>query len=363
MIAHGGDVWQVSQELGINASEILDFSANINPRGLPHPARERLTRDASDARLLSFYPDPSARRLRAALSEKLGVTANAIVVGPGAESLLAPILRSMQPGRALIPIPAFSEYRRVCEQQQVEFAVFPLLREELFQTPVDRFTGCIELERPGIVVLNNPHNPSGAILNAKEVHIVLDAAHAAGATLLLDEAFVDYVPHASLVREAAERPGLVVIRSLTKFYGCPSLRVGYAIAHPNRAIAIQSLLPTWPVTQLALDALAEAVGDLQYGEESIRENADERERLADGLKGIGLFVFPSAANFLLLELPVEMRSASDLRNRLITKHRILIRNCDSYERLEPGRYIRVAVRSAEDNRRLIRALAEETALD
>jgi threonine-phosphate decarboxylase len=112
-----------------------------------------------------------------------------------------------------------------------------------------------------------------------------------------------------------------------------------------------------------LDALAEAVGDSQYAEESIRENAAGRERLADGLKGIGLFVFPSAANFLLLELPAKMPSASDLRNRLIAKHRILIRNCDSYEGLTAGRYIRVAVRSAEENCRLIRALAEETALN
>lgn len=363
MIAHGGDVWQVSEELSITASEILDFSANVNPRGLPPRARERLARDVSDARLLSFYPDPSARRLRAALSEKLGVAADAIVVGPGAEALLAPILRCVQPRRALSPVPAFSEYRKVCEQQQIELAPFPLLRQELLQVPVDRITSWIKLERPGVVVLNNPHNPSGAILTAMEVCRILDAARAAGAPLLLDEAFIDYVPHESLAHEAAGRLGLIVIRSLTKFYGCPGLRVGYAVAHPDTAAAIQSRLPTWPVTQLASDALTEAIGDCQYAEESIRENATERACLADGLKNIGVFVFPSAANFLLLELRAEMPSASDLRNRLIKKHRILIRNCDSYEGLAIGRYIRVAVRSAKENRRLILALAEETALD
>ena len=106
MIAHGGDVWRVSAELGVDPSEILDFSANINPRGLPLRARERLARDASDARLLSFYPDPSARSLRNALGERLGVARDAIAVGPGAESLLAPILRYVRPRRALIPVPA-----------------------------------------------------------------------------------------------------------------------------------------------------------------------------------------------------------------------------------------------------------------
>ena len=359
MTVHGGDVWQVGEELGIAASEILDFSANINPRGLPPRARERLERDASNSRLLSLYPDPSARRLREALSQQLAVTAEAIVIGPGAESLLAPILRYLQPTRALVPVPAFGEYRRVCEQEQIEFSPFPLERSELFRMPVERFCQSIESESPGAVLLNNPHNPSGAALGAHEVRRVGDIASTFLATLLLDEAFIDYVPDASLVREAASQPHLVVLRSLTKFYGCPALRVGYAVAHPDTIQAIRSLLPTWPVTQLASDTLAEAVADREYAEASIHENAVERERLADSLSGLGLAVLPSAANYLLLELRADMPTASELRSRLIAKHRILIRNCDSYEGLALGRYVRVAVRSAEENCRLIQSLAQE----
>jgi threonine-phosphate decarboxylase len=356
---HGGDVWQVSEELGFPASELLDFSANINPRGLPPRARERLQRGASDVRLLSFYPDPSARRLREALSQQLAVPADAIVVGPGAESLLAPILRYLQPQRALIPVPAFSEYRRVCDQLQIEHCPFPLSRTELFRTPIERLCQSIESESPGVVLLNNPHNPSGAKLDAHEVRCVGDVAIAFLATLLLDEAFIDYVPNASLVREAANQAHLVVLRSLTKFYGCPALRVGYAVAHPDTIRNIRSMLPTWPVTQLAIDALAEAITDREYADASLHENAVERERLADSLRGLNLVVFPSAANFLLVELRADMPSASDLRSRLIAKHRILIRNCDSYEGLAEGRYVRVAVRTAEENCRLIQALDQE----
>jgi threonine-phosphate decarboxylase len=362
MIVHGGDVWQVAEELGIPAWELLDFSANINPRGLPPRALERLARDASDRRLLSLYPDRCARRLRGALSEQLGVTAEAIAVGPGAESLLAPILRCLETRRALVPVPAFSEYWRVCEQQQIEFAPFLLHGAGLFRVPVDCFCRRIEAEQCGVVLLNNPHNPSGAMLDRQEVRRVLDTANSAGATLLLDEAFIDYVPQASLVREAAIRPGLIVIRSLTKFYGCPALRVGYAVAHPEIIPRIRSLLPTWPVTQLAIDTLAEAVADREYAEASLRENAIERERLVDSLSRLGLVVFPSAANYLLLELRANMPTSSELRARLIAKHRILIRNCDSYEGLAPGRYVRVAVRASGENCRLIQALADELRL-
>jgi threonine-phosphate decarboxylase len=362
MIVHGGDVWQAGEALGISASELLDFSANINPRGLPPRARERLAHDAADPRLLSLYPDPSARCLRIALSEQLGVPADAIVVGPGAESLLAPILRSVQARRVLVPVPAFGEYRRVCEQYDMEFTPFPLDRDKLFRTPVELLCGRIDSESLGAIVLNNPHNPSGAMLDWQEIRRVADTAICKRVTLVLDEAFVDYAPHASLVREAAAQQGLIVIRSLTKFYGCPALRVGYAVAHPDVIRLIQGFLPTWPVTQLALDTLAEAVADRAYAEASLRENEAERERLGDSLTGVGLFVFPSAANYLFVELPQGSPTASEIRVRLIAKHRILIRNCDSYEGLSQGRYVRVAVRSGEENVRLTRALTEELRL-
>jgi threonine-phosphate decarboxylase len=342
---HGGDVWQVGEEHGIAASEFLDFSANINPRGLPPRARDRLMRDAADARLLGAYPDPAARNLRRALAEHLAISPDSIVVGPGAEALLLPILRFVQAERLLVPVPAFSEYRRVCEQEGIEFIPFPLDRAELFRVPVSRLN-----DRKEALLLNNPHNPSGALLEPHEIQHV---------GLILDEAFIDYAPRASLVREAASRPGLIVIRSLTKFYGCPALRVGYAVAHPDAARRIQALLPTWPVTQLALNALTEALADREYAAASLRENALSREHLAASLTALGFFVFPSAANYLLLELHPDMPSASELRSRLIANHRILIRNCDSYEGLVTGRYIRVAVRSGEQNRQLIQALAGE----
>jgi threonine-phosphate decarboxylase len=356
---HGGDGWQVAEALGVPVSEILDFSANINPRGLPPRAMARLAEDAADSRLLGLYPDPSARRLRKALSKRLAVPPDAIVVGPGAEALLSPILRSLRATHALVPVPAFSEYRRVCAQQGAEFVPFGLDRSECFRIPVTRFCVRIEKERCNAVFLNNPHNPSGAMLEAREVRRILDSTKSIGGTLILDEAFIDYAPSASLVVEAAGLQGLIVVRSLTKFYGCPALRVGYAVARPEMIRRVMDGLPTWPVTQLAMDALAEAVEDGEYADASIRENTVERERMAESLKALDVVVFPSAANYLLLELAMGTPAASELRARLISKHRILIRNCESYEGLEAGRYVRVAVRSREENGRLVGALREE----
>ena len=247
------------------------------------------------------------------------------------------------------PIPAFSEYRRVCERLQIEFVPFPLSRGESFRAPVTR---CAEHETEpcDVTLLNNPHNPSGVMLHYDEVRRLRELANDRGATLLLDEAFIDYAPQHG--ESAMPRPGLAWWRPiLTKFYGCPALRVGYAVAHPDTIERIRSLLPTWPVAQLALDALAEAVADTEYAATSLRDNAFERKRLDGLLTSLGVNVFPSAANYLFLELRPDMPAAA-LRRSLIARHRILIRDCDSYEGLAMGRYIRVAVLSSEENCRL-----------
>jgi threonine-phosphate decarboxylase len=359
MTVHGGDVWQVAAEQGFPAADLLDFSANVNPRGLPLRAIERLTRDAADSRLLGHYPDPSARSLREALGKQINVPPEAIAVGPGAEALLGPILRCLRARRVLMPVPAFSEYRRVCAQQDSEYVPFALERADCFRLSSDRFRRSIEAERADVVLLNNPHNPSGFALGAHEVRRILDTVTNHNGTLLLDEAFIDYLPQASLACDAAVHDGLIVLRSLTKFYGCPALRVGYAVASPETVKRIVSFLPTWPVTQLATAALAEALVDDEYAKTSRAENANEREQLRELLTALGLTVFPSAANYLFFELGETMRTSAELRKRMIETHRILIRNCDSYEGLARGRYVRVAVRTAEENARLVDALREE----
>jgi threonine-phosphate decarboxylase len=359
MIVHGGDVWRVAKEIGIQPGALLDFSANVNPRGLPPRALARLARDAADSRLLGLYPDPSASALRAALSRQLDVPAEAIVIGPGSEALLDPVLRCLAVRSALVPIPAFSEYRKVCAQQQVEFVPFPLDRLDGFRVPVDRLCHLIAEGRFGAAFLNNPHNPTGALLEADELQRILDTAASTKTALLLDEAFIDYAPYASLTLEAAARKGLIVLRSLTKLYGCPALRVGYAVAHPDTTREVASFLPTWPVTQFAIDALADAVDDHEYTQTSLRENARARETLCEMLKALGVAVFPAAANYLFFELQATMPRSSELRSRMIERQNILIRDCDSYEGLAKGRYIRVAVRSGSENIRLAEALAAE----
>jgi histidinol-phosphate/aromatic aminotransferase/cobyric acid decarboxylase-like protein len=148
------------------------------------------------------------------------------------------------------------------------------------------------------------------------------------------------------------------VRSLTKFFGCPALRVGYAVGLPETLRQIARLLPTWPVTLFAANALETAVRDRAYAERSLQENQDASEALAQSLRKLGAGVAPSAANFLLVHLKEQWPDSAATRDQLIRRRRIVVRNCDSYESLEKGRYIRVAVRTASDNALLLEGLGE-----
>ena len=353
---HGGDVERVAREYGTPANELLDFSVNINPRGLPAAARERLLRDCADPALLARYPDPQATELRQILARQLGISADAIAVGGGSAALIDACIRAFEARRCLIPVPAFAEYERACVNNKCSVEIFPLDAAKSFELPVEAIHQEIRKRGCDLLIVNNPHNPSGSILERREMLSLIELATAAGARVLIDEAFIDYVPGAEITGCAAGMSQVVALRSLTKFYGCPALRVGYLVSVPETVKRIAARLPAWPVTTLALHALAEAVRDEAYARASIEENERERSRLSQALAGLGFHVFPSATNFLLLRLPDDSCSSAELRRRLIVNHKIIVRTCDSFAAFEPGRYIRVAIKAQIDNNYLLDAV-------
>ncbi len=348
---HGGDVERVAREAGIPVERLLDFSANVNPMGLPARAAERLAREARDPRVVSHYPNPEATELRCLLSGRLDVPGECIAIGAGADYLIHAAVRALRPKRCLIPIPAFSEYERACRAYGCEVVPIPLSPEWSLDPQ------SLQVALAGdLIVFNNPHNPTGACANREGMLDRIETVRASGCFVLADEAFIDYAPHAAVTSQAATRPGVIAIRSLTKFFGCPGLRVGYAVAAPETARSLAAQLPAWPVTALAVNALAEALCDVAYARETIARNQQARTQLSAAVARLGLHVFPAAANFLFLRLP-DSFPALQVRDQLIREHAIVVRECDSFAGIERGRFLRVAVRQENENARLIEALA------
>lgn len=353
---HGGNTESVASRFDLEPGCLLDFSANVNPRGLPPKAGDRLAREAQNIALLRQYPDWEASELCHVLSLKHGIAIDRLVIGAGASELIAASLRALQPRHCLCPIPAFSEYPFACQVSGCSFSPFPLDPARDFSLDVERVCQALRTGTYDLLILNNPHNPSGALLSSEPALEILTQAERTGTAVILDEAFIDYAPAASLTSKAARQAAVVAIRSVTKFYGCPALRVGYAVASSSLAARIAAQLPAWPVTTLALSAAAVAVTEHDYEKASIESNETERSKLGEALKALGFRVFPSATNFLLLQVPSGGPCSTEIWSRLIKEHHIQIRNCDSFEGLQRGLYLRVAVLGPAENDQLVRAL-------
>lgn len=353
---HGGDVDAVARAYGVSADHLIDFSANINPPGPPKRALMRLVREAGDHQALTRYPDPQYVEVRHAVAGVRHVPARSVTIGNGSVALIGAIIRSVAPDGCLLATPAFAEYARALGASGCRVRRFALAAARGFTLDSDALVDALTKYRPAICILTNPHNPSGALTGRSQMLRVLDCSRRIKTTLVIDEAFIDYAPTETLTREAARHEHLVVVRSVTKFYGMPALRVGYAVSGPRMATRIAAQLPPWPVTSLAASAAVEAVQDHEYARHTLATVERERRWLAKALGTMGVTVYSSAANFLLLRLPATAPTSTRIRTRLITEASVIVRDCRSFDGLSNGRFIRVAVRLRDDNERLVRAL-------
>jgi len=347
---HGGRIFAMARGLGLAPEQIMDFSASINPLGPPAAVRQVLA-DAYD--LLIHYPDNDATELTAALAGYHGLAAAEICVANGSTELICLLPRLIKGGRrVLIIAPPFSEYARSFAGNGWEVEYFDLLPGDGFSLPLaplaERLAGGFDL-----LVLANPGNPTGRLYQLGQVEEVLRLCRKQGTFLVLDEAFMDFCEEESAKKVVIAGGGLI-LRSMTKFFAIPGLRLGYAIAAPEVIAAIAAIKEPWSVNTLAQIAGVAALSDPDYCIQTRELINAERAWLSESLGGFpGLKVFPSAANYLLVAS--ERLPAVTIAGQL-QQQGILIRDCANFRGLGEG-YFRVAVKGWVENEKLRHALA------
>jgi threonine-phosphate decarboxylase len=355
MPEHGGNLEALAASRGPSAPALLDFSANINPLGPPETLLAELRAGARDRDDLMRYPEPSYRRLRETIARVHCVDPEAIVVGNGSAALLDAAIVALDVRRALVPTPAFSEYRRALTSRCATFVAAPLDRAHDFAIDTAYLIDRARTLATDCVIVNTPHNPSGSFLTRTDARALAETLATEGTSTIFDEAFIDYIENETLAGYAARTSHVIVLRSLTKFFAVPALRVGFAVTNPAVAQRMRAALPSWPVTTLAARAIGAALEDRDYAARTRAQNAMARMHLRERLGLIGIRTPPSAGNYLLAEVP-GTTDARSLRQRLIDDHAIVVRDCTSYDDLGDGRFVRIAVRSPEENARLVVAL-------
>ena len=359
---HGGNREETAERLGCRPGDLLDASASLVPFALPWVLRWRA---AWNTQALRHYPDRRQSRLRAVIAAQHGVDPEAVLPGNGAAELFTWAARdAAAAGTSVLPVPGFADYGRALATWggASRPLPLPLLWSQAFPQPFPPVPA-----GGGVLWITNPHNPTGQLWSRASLEPLL-ARHA---LVIADEAFLPLTPGGeaqSLVPLVARHPNLVVVRSLTKLYAIAGLRLGYAIAAPERLTRWAAWRDPWPV-----NGLAAAVGDELLAEPRAVARwqarvqawvAQEGPWLAERLARLpGLQVRPSATNFLLLRgVAAEggARSLVPLREALERRQRVLLRDCRSFAGLGEA-WLRVALQNRSGNRRLLRALAIEAA--
>ncbi|NEO26355.1 MAG: threonine-phosphate decarboxylase [Kamptonema sp. SIO4C4] len=343
---HGGNIAWAARLAGCSPDAIVDFSASINPLGPPHSAIAAIQRGLKS---LSAYPDPNYTALRTAIAQFHHFSPAWILPGNGAAELLTWAGWELaQCAVTYFPTPAFSDYKRALQAFSGQFEPCPLSLEDYPSL------ACLPASppQPSGLILNNPHNPTGHLWTVNEILPLLDSFD----LVVVDEAFMDFLAPSeqeSLVPYVPQYPQLVVLRSLTKFYSLPGLRLGYAVAHPDRLQRWQTMRDPWSVNCLAEHAGVAVLQDTIFQQQTWNWLPLARSMLFEELQYItGLSPLNGYANFLLVESEMQ---TSRLQAALLRQSHILIRDCLSFPELG-DRYFRIAIRTERENQQLLNAL-------
>jgi cobyric acid synthase CobQ/L-threonine-O-3-phosphate decarboxylase len=342
---HGGNVHAFRRLHGGNG--VLDFSANINPIGPPEWLRGVISRSIED---LQHYPDPLCHELVTAISGYGGYSRDAIVVANGSTELLYVLMRIMPSRRVVIPIPAYIDYSRAAQLAGKPVETLPMGVHGDFRLDPARLAAVL---RPGdLAVIGSPNNPTGALVPASTIFEL--ARDFPQTHFVVDEAFLDFVPEGESA--GGRLDNVSTLNSLTKFYAIPGLRLGFGVFPAAVAVKVREHLPPWTVNTLAQAIGTRALQDREYQQQTRAACSALRDGLADGLRQLsGIQVFPGSANYLFLQLSGRF-DAVRLAG-LLAARGILIRRCDNYDGLDRS-FARVAVRTAEENARLLTELGE-----
>jgi len=336
---HGGDLYAGP---GIR----LDFSVNTNPLGMPAEVERAVLEHVED---YARYPDPFCRALSKEIAARRGVEEGMVLCGNGAADLIFRLCACLKPVRALTLAPTFSEYGRAVTLFGGVMREHLLFEEDGFALTERILTDLTP--DTDILFLCNPNNPTGRLASPELLQRIMDECNSKGILLALDECFLDFTRGGSMAGQLREYPNLLILCAFTKLYAMAGLRLGYLLcADTALLLRIAAFGPTWSVSSVAQAAGRAALTVPGWEERTRAFVQSERADLARALAELGITVFPSETNYLLL------RCEAPLYERLLARG-ILVRPCGNFTGLN-GRFLRIGLKSHEENAALIAAVRE-----
>lgn len=346
---HGGNIKEIAEIYELPEESILDFSANINPLGLSKNLLKTLKENMEQ---ILHYPDLRYTELKREIADYHSLTPQNIFLGNGAAEVIYSLANVLKSQQLLVLAPTFSEYEDAFAHQKTNIVYFETKGNDFKVDTTDLITK-VQEEHVDTLCICNPNNPTGTIIEKEEMIKLANFCQNNQIYLIVDEAFMDFVNEKeSLTTELRENNYLVILRSLTKIFAIPGLRLGYLLTDNTHIMDdLESNAIPWRINCFAEIAGRESLKDKAYLAETLNYVEKERRFLEKSLaKFTDLKIVKSSANFIFFEY----LSSIDLQRELIQMN-ILIRDCSNYQGLD-GNYYRIAVRTRGENEKLVTAL-------
>ena len=379
---HGGNIYKIFREK--NIKEILDYSSNINPYGIPESLKKRITENLE---ILERYPDPDYIELRQKLAHLNKVDMSNIILGNGATEIIFLFMKVINPQKVLIVSPTFREYERAIkatervenssilgdsnkkedddnsyEKQKIEIEYFELKENDDFKLNINNLKNELE-KKYDLLIMCNPNNPTGKFLKLDETEEILKECNKYNTKLFIDEAFIDFLKDGikeSIINTKEDKQNLFVTRAFTKFFAMPGLRLGYGIYFDKKLEKrISEKKEPWSVNNIAEMAGLTVLDDTKYIEETLKWIAEEKTYVYEKLNEInGIKPYKTEVNFITVKIEdnfiLKGLNVKILRGKMIEKG-ILIRDASNFKFLDE-RFFRLAIKNRKNNDRVIETL-------
>lgn len=334
--SHGGDIY--------SRCVLYDFSANVNPLGVPENVKETILHNLS---VIEKYPDVRCTALKQAISQFENILVQYIVCGNGATDLIFRIVQTLRPKKALLLSPTFSEYEKALHTFGCQIHYFDLDSQNNF---IPDKTLLDYLHDIDIFFLCNPNNPVGNLIEKDLLDKIIDKCYRENIYLVIDECFLDFVRNAQQYKATLNNNKIIILKAFTKIFAMAGLRLGYCLcSDENLCNRIETVGQCWNVSGIAQVAGISALKNAKdFISKTIGYVEKQRDFLTINLRNLPFRVFDCRANFIFLQTDLPL-------DTLLLEQKILIRNCNNYRNLTDG-YFRIAVRTEKENQILIRTL-------
>ena len=339
---HGANPFKLYKKLGvIPPSRIIDFSENVNPAG-PPISIQKVWPELFNK--INQYPDPEGEPFLTASARFHQIDKASLFVGNGAAELLALIAERYRGKKAVIVHPTFSEYETTLSAKNVEIVRVVSAEENGFKLPMNEIQKA--MENASVLYLCTPNNPTGILPERKELMKLVRYGAKVNCEIVLDEAFIDFIDESmSFIPEITEFPHVIVVRSMTKMYAIPGIRLGYVVANPTIISEIKAYAPHWNVNGIAAQVGALCLEEAEYREKSIQQSDEQRISLKAFLEMNDCTVTDSVVNFLSFKLGGD-RTSRQLHSDLLQRG-IVLRHSENFYGMD-GEWLRIGMKNPEE---------------